>query len=47
MAEVERRRIIELGRLRADGRDDRIAAMAGIAAPQTRRPSSTARPSGV
>ena len=34
MGELERRRIVELGRLRADRRHDRVAVMAGIGAPQ-------------
>src|SRR5215468_4831193 len=34
MAELERRRVIEFRRLRRDRRDDRIAVVAGVAAPQ-------------
>ena len=34
MGELERRRVVELGRLRADRRHDRIAVVAGIGAPQ-------------
>src|SRR5262249_59987653 len=36
MGELKRRRIVELGRLRADRLDDRVAGIARIGAPQTR-----------
>ena len=34
MRKLKRRRVVELGRLRADRRDDRIAVVSGVGAPQ-------------
>jgi hypothetical protein len=38
VSEMEGRRVVELGRLLADGGDDRIAIVAGVGAPQAGKP---------
>ena len=47
MGELEGRREIELGGLALDRLDDRLAVVAGVAAPQRRGRVENRRPSGV